>query len=362
MFWVVSHRPRADSPPALKVLQHLYWLELREPFGIASSTYSRSDTVIVNIGGGWGEAVSSTRFGENECAVMDMLARIAEMDLPPADQVEDVADALAARIAGFGAAKAAVDIALHDCIAKRLGVPLHKLLGRAVPDGMLTSFTIGIAPMDEMLRKVDEARPFRILKVKLGRDVGQDIEVMRAIRRAVGEKPLRVDANCGWSLADARRALPALADLGVEYVEQPLARGALEELRELHHRAPLPIYADEDAVTATDVPGLAGIVDGVNIKLMKCGGIAPARRMISAARAHGMKVMLGGRIESSIGMTAAAHLAPWADSLDLDSSLLVSNDPFRGLACDAEGCLHLPDAPGLGVEPTDSFRAEFGAV
>lgn len=341
----------------------LYYLELREPFGISRSTFSKSDTVFVNIDGGWGEATSSGFFGENEHTVMERLDAIAAMaDLPDPDLTESVADAVAERIAGFGAAKAAVDIALHDRLATRLGLPLHRLFGRAWRPAV-TSYTIGIAEPAEMLRKVREVPGFRILKVKLGRDVERDIAVMRQIRREVGDgRVLRIDANGGWSFDDAARAVDALADLGVEYVEQPLARGSLDAMRRLRARSPLPLYADEDIVTGADVVRWAGACDGINIKLMKCGGLTEARRMLALARAHGLKVMLGGRIESSVGVTAAAHLAPWADSLDLDGMLLVTNDPFEGVQCDGNGNLTLPDRPGLGVRLRDDFAGVFAGI
>ncbi len=340
---------------------HLHYLELREPFGISRSTFSRSDTFFVNLDGGWGEGTPSGFFGENEETVAAALDRIAAMDLPAPELVEETADQMAAEIRGFGAARAAVDIALHDRLGRRLGMPLHALFGRGWRADSFTSYTIGIAPADEMVRKVEEARAFRILKVKLGRDVEQDIAVMRQVRGVAGDRVLRVDANCGWTLEEALRAIPVLADLGVEYVEQPLPRGAVEEMRALRAKSPLPIYADEDAVTAADIPRLLGAVDGINIKLMKCGGFVEARRMLALARVHGLKVMLGGRIESSVGVTAAAHLAPWADSLDLDGNLLVTNDPFRGVRCDPDGRLHLADLPGLGVELRPEFAGICGA-
>jgi L-alanine-DL-glutamate epimerase-like enolase superfamily enzyme len=344
------------------VLRHyLHWLQLAEPFGISRSTYSVGDTIIVNLDGGWGEATSSGYFNEDEDTAAAALDRIAEMDTGDLDFIEDVEKQIAVTVPSQACARAGVNIALHDRLAKKLGVPLHRMMGYAADREMLTSYTIGIAPIDTMLRKVEEARSFEILKVKLGRNVGDDITAMREIRKALEGKRLRVDANGGWSLEDARRAIRVLADLGVEYVEQPLARGALDELRELHRDSPLPIFADEDATTSADLPQLAGIVDGINIKLMKCGGISEARRMIAFARTAGLQIMLGGRIESSVSVTAAAHLAPLVDHLDLDSNLLVKNDPFEGVRTDPRGRMTLRDQPGLGVAPKPEFEHLFSA-
>ena len=186
-----------------------------------------------------------------------------------------------------------------------------------------------------------------VLKVKLGAD--EDRQVLEAVR-AETDRPVRVDANEGWTLDEALQRLDWLAGMGVELVEQPLPAGRLEETRELRRSSPLPIVADEDAHRAADVPRLAGAYDGINIKLMKCGGLEEARRMIAAARAHDMKVMLGCMIESSVAVTAAAHLSPLVDWADLDGNLLVTNDPYVGVKVE-NGRLVLPEGPGLGVEP-----------
>jgi L-alanine-DL-glutamate epimerase-like enolase superfamily enzyme len=257
------------------------------------------------------------------------------------------------------AAKAAFDIAVHDRIASRLGIPLHQLFGKASGHPLITSFTIGLDTMDEMLRKTDEAKAYSVLKIKLGREVGFDLDVMREIRRAVGEKTLRVDANGGWSPGDAERAIPVLADLGVEYVEQPLVKHSIAELRELKKKSPLPIFVDEDSMVAADLPPLAGAVDGINIKLMKSGGLGEAMRMIAVARTLGFQIMVGCMIETAVGITAAAHLGPLVDYLDLDGNLLVSNDPFTGVTCDPDGTMHLPTGPGLGVKLRPERAAEF---
>jgi L-alanine-DL-glutamate epimerase-like enolase superfamily enzyme len=331
-------------------------LRLRNPFGIARSTVSVREVVLVRIGLGWGEASPNPYYGEDRAKVVAALEEWARY-LPedPADllAIEDILDRIeeAHPAPYLQCAKAAVDIALHDHMARLLGVPLYRLFGRAprADRPMVTSFTIGISDFDDMIRKAEEAREFRIIKVKTGRDLDHDIRVMTELRRRMPDHVLRVDANAGYTLDEARRAARIFADLGIEYLEQPLAKGNLEELEVLHRDCPLPIYVDEDSVVAADLPRLVGKVDGINIKLMKSGGLAEARRMLALARVHGFRVMIGCMIETSVGIAAAAALAPFADNLDLDGSLLISNDPFRGLVIAPDGTIHLSDQPGLGL-------------
>jgi L-alanine-DL-glutamate epimerase-like enolase superfamily enzyme len=249
-------------------------------------------------------------------------------------------------------------MALHDLAGQRMGVPLYEVLGldpRAAPE---TSFTIGLAEPDLIVQKVREAAAYPILKVKMGSD--DDREVLTAVRDTTMSR-IRVDANEGWTPEGALDRLEWLARLGVELVEQPLPADRIDETRELRRRSPLPFYADESVHRASDIPRLAGAFDGINIKLMKCGGLAEALRMIAVARALGMKVMLGCMIESSLAITAAAHISPLVDTADLDGNLLIDNDPFVGATVEA-GRIVLPDSPGLGVtsrgpsEPTNVAR------
>jgi L-alanine-DL-glutamate epimerase-like enolase superfamily enzyme len=250
-------------------------------------------------------------------------------------------------VPGQAAAEAAVDMALHDLAGQRLGVPVYALLGldpRRAPE---TSFTIGLDTPEVVVQKVREAAAYPILKVKVGTD--DDRAVLEAVRDTTRQR-LRVDANEGWTPSGAEERLRWLASLGVEMVEQPLPASMLEETRALRRRSPLPFFADESVHRAQDVPRLAGAFDGVNVKLMKCGGLGEALRVIAVARACGLQVMLGCMIESSLGITAAAHLSPLADTADLDGNLLLEEDPFVG-ATVREGRLVLPEAPGLGVRP-----------
>jgi L-alanine-DL-glutamate epimerase-like enolase superfamily enzyme len=211
----------------------------------------------------------------------------------------------------------------------------------------LSSFTIAIAPTDEELTKrVREADAYPVLKVKLGTD--RDEQIIRTVRAAAPDKIIRVDANAAWSAKNALRMIELLAKCGVEFVEQPLPPADIDGMRFVRERSPLPIVADESCIVATDIPRLAGAVDGINIKLAKCGGLREALRMVATARAHGMRVMAGCMIETSLGISAAAHFAPLLDYADLDGGALLSDDPHTGASIPG-GRITIPAGPGLGV-------------
>jgi L-alanine-DL-glutamate epimerase-like enolase superfamily enzyme len=321
-------------------------LKLRHTFRIARGAADARRNVLVEIEEdghlGRGEAAPIRRYREDPqsaaAAVEVMAGRLR--DTKPFAQA-----AARAAVVGQRSAEAAVDMALHDLAGRRLGVPLYRLLGIDPGAAPETSFTIGLAEPEVVVQKVREASAYPILKVKMGSD--DDHEVLAAVRDSTKSR-IRVDANEGWTPQGALDRLEWLARLGVELVEQPLPADRIDETRELRRRSPLPFYADESVHRAADIPRLAGAFDGINIKLMKCGGLGEALRMIAVARALGMKVMLGCMIESSLGITAAAHLSPLVDTADLDGNLLIENDPFLGATVEA-GRLVLPDAPGLGV-------------
>jgi len=236
-------------------------------------------------------------------------------------------------------------VALHDLIGKRLGISLHKFFGlnpARVPE---TSFTIAIDQPEVMAARAKESG-LPILKIKVG--AGDDVAIVRAIRRATNAR-LRLDANEGWTREQAATLIPQLAEYDIEFIEQPLVRDDWEGLRWLKARVSVPIFADESAQTERDLPKLAGAIDGVVVKLMKTGGLRGALKTIAVARALDLKVMLSCMVESSVGVTAAAHIAPLADYLDLDGPLLIANDPFVGLRYEGARIL-LPDAPGLGLQ------------
>ncbi|MGA2329158.1 MAG: dipeptide epimerase [Bryobacteraceae bacterium] len=252
------------------------------------------------------------------------------------------------RVDGQFAAKAAIDIALLDWIGQKLGVPLYRYFGLDPRDAPVTTFSIGIDTPEITRQKVREAEPFPVLKIKVGLDTD---EATIAAVRSVTSKPLRVDANEGWKdKEEAVRKINWLEKQGVEFVEQPMPAAMVEEMRWVHSRVHLPIIADEACLHPADIPKLAGIYDGVNVKLDKCGGILEAWRMIQVAKSLGLKTMLGCMISSSVSVTAAAHLSPLVDYADLDGNLLIANDPYSGVQVE-RGKLILPDRPGLGLRP-----------
>jgi L-Ala-D/L-Glu epimerase len=252
------------------------------------------------------------------------------------------------RLPGEWAAKAAIDIALMDWVGKKLGVPLYEHFGLDPADAPVSTFSIGIDKPEITRQKVREAEAYTILKIKVGLD--SDEETIAAVR-SVTPKPLRVDANEGWkSKEEALRKINWLATQGVEFVEQPLPADRLEDLRWIKERARIPIFADESCQRPSDIPKLVGVVDGVNVKLDKAGGMLAACSMLQTARSLGLKTMLGCMVSSSCSVTAAAHLSPLVDYADLDGNLLVTNDPFRGVTV-RQGKLILPEGPGLGLKP-----------
>ncbi|HEX9705071.1 MAG TPA: dipeptide epimerase [Gemmatimonadales bacterium] len=335
---------------ALKLATDVVTLTTRHPFIIARGGQSDYRVVWVRLSDGdglegWGEADPSSYYGETHETVLQALNRL-EPHLPtdPFD-LEAAETRFAQVVPGNGAARSALSAALHDLVGKRLGVPLHRLWGLDPTRAPVSSFTIGIDAPDVMRAKVREAAGFPILKIKLGTE--RDEEILRAVRDAT-DKPLRVDANAGWSRERAAAMLPVLRDFGVEFVEQPLDPADVEGLAGLRRAGVLPIVVDESCIVATDIPRLAGAVDGINIKLAKCGSLREALRMIATARANGLLVMVGCMIESSLGITAAAHFTPLVDAADLDGAALTVNDPFVGATIDG-GQIRLPTGPGLGV-------------
>jgi L-alanine-DL-glutamate epimerase-like enolase superfamily enzyme len=250
------------------------------------------------------------------------------------------------RIQGQYAGKAALDIALMDWIGQKLGVPLYRYFGLDANDTPVTTFSVGIDTPEITRQKVREAEAFPILKIKVG--LKTDEAMIEAVR-SVTKKPLRVDANEGWKdKEEAVRKINWLETQGVQFVEQPMPASMLEEIRWVRKRVHIPLIADEACLHPADIPKLVDAFDGVNIKLMKCGGMVEAFRMIQIAKSLGLKTMLGCMIESSIGVSAAAHLSPLVDYADLDGNLLIANDPYSGVKV-KEGKLILPDRPGLGL-------------
>jgi L-Ala-D/L-Glu epimerase len=246
------------------------------------------------------------------------------------------------------AAMAAVDIAIFDWIGKKLDIPLYKFLGLDATDAPITDFSIGIDTPEITRQKTLEAKDFPVLKVKVG--LQTDEATIEAVR-SVTKKPIRVDANEGWTdKEEAIRKINWLESQGVEYVEQPMPAHMIEETRYVRSKVHLPIYADEACTEVTMIPKLVDSYDGINVKLDKAGGILESLRWIEVARAMKMKIMLGCMVSSSCSVTAAAHLSPLVDYADLDGNLLVANDPWSGVRVE-KGKLLLPEGPGLGLKP-----------
>jgi len=250
------------------------------------------------------------------------------------------------RIDGQYSAKAAIDMALMDWVGQKLGVPLYRYFGLDPHDTPVTTFSIGIDNPETTRQKVKEAADFPVLKIKVG--LATDEATIDAVR-SVTKKPLRVDANEGWKTKEeAVRKINWLESQGVEFVEQPMPAAMLEEIRWVRGKVHIPIIADEACLHPWDIPRIKDSFDGINIKLMKCGGMLEAYRMIQIARSLKLKVMLGCMIESSIGIAAAAHLSALVDYADLDGNLLIANDPYRSVKVE-KGKLFLSERPGLGV-------------
>ncbi len=250
---------------------------------------------------------------------------------------------------GPAPARSAIDLALHDYLSRKQGVPLYAALGLTRPEPKTSSFTISVDTPQFMAAEALRVDKFPVIKLKFAGD-DQDMERLEAVRAARPEAHLLVDANAGWSLNQAKNYLKILEKFDVELLEQPLGISEFREMGDLQALTSIPIFADESVRTLQDVKALqeAG-VRGVNIKLMKVGGLTPALEMIRWAKDKNMKIMLGCMIETSIGLTTMAHLSGFADWLDLDASLLVTNDPFEGMLFDENATIHVPEKPGLGV-------------
>ncbi len=257
---------------------------------------------------------------------------------------------------GPAPARAAIDLALYDRIGRQEGKPLYQLLDLPQPKPIATSFTISIDTPERMAKMAAGIPAYQNLKVKLGGD-GNDEARLAAIREARPDARLRVDANAGWSLDVARDYVRRLERYELEMIEQPLVRGAIDEMGLLQSRTAIPIVADESVQSLADVAHLADVgVSGVNIKLMKVGGLSPALRMIRTARERGLRVMLGCMVETSLGTTAMAHLMGLAEWVDLDAPMLIANDPFAGVQYGEGGRVIAPERPGIGVELKESDR------
>lgn len=325
---------------------------LNHPFTIANFTRTTTPIVLTKITWngytGYGEASMPPYLGENQASVMAFLKRVDLSKFDSPFRIQDIMIYLDSLANNNTAAKAAVDIALHDLVGKVMGQPWWKIWGfnpETTPD---TSFTIGLASEEMVKEKTREASPYNVIKVKLGRDEATDKMMINTIR-SVTDATICIDANQGWK--DKHYALDMihwLNERNVNMIEQPMSKYKLDESAWLMERSPLPIIADEACQRLTDIQHLKGAYHGINIKLMKCTGMREAREMISLAKALHMRIMIGCMTETSCAISAAAQLAPETEWADLDGNLLISNDQFDGMKI-VNGKITLSDKPGIGV-------------
>ena len=323
---------RASAPPVRRSV----WVRIEDGSGVE----------------GWGEAAANAYYGETAETVVALLPRYEQALNDSAGENADVlalerAESAVERAAGRNpAARAAVSAALHDLAGRRLGIPVWQLWGldAAMP---VSSFTIGMDEPAAMLQRLEEAASFPVIKVKVGSPA--DRHVLEQIRKRAPDRTIRIDANTGWSVKQAVALLPVLEDLGIELIEQPFKADDIDSFRVLRERSAIPVIADESCRIAADIPRLVGAVDGINIKLEKCGSMREAVRMVHIARAHHLQVMVGCMLCTTLGIAAAMQIAPLVDWTDLDGAMLLRADPFRGPSLSRNGSLSLNAEPGLGV-------------
>ncbi|MEC7821092.1 MAG: dipeptide epimerase [Candidatus Neomarinimicrobiota bacterium] len=334
----------------MKLSYTKYRIQCTHPFGISRSSHDHYDIVYLYLEHdgiiGRGEAAPSGRYDEFTDDITEILDK--GINLPQEiDDPEDFSKHIFNQCNGIKSLEVAFSMAILDLWCQQNSYPLYEYLNADPMQAPHTSYTISIGDIGLISEKVNEGAPYSILKVKLGMGVDKDKEIMRAIRLET-DKIIRVDANEGWDLETGIEMCQWLSEKGVEFVEQPFKSTNLKDTAELRKKSPLPLIADENSLQSGDIPGIEGIFDGINIKLMKCGSLFEALRMIKMARDRDMKIMLGCMIESSIGITAAAHLSPLVDYADLDGNLLINNDPYEGVAVE-DGKLILPEGNGLGI-------------
>jgi L-Ala-D/L-Glu epimerase len=328
-----------------------YELLLKHVFTIAEGSRIATPVMLTEISYdemvGYGEASMPPYLGESHATAADFLSQVNLSKFDSPFLMEDILEYVDQIAPGNYAAKASVDIALHDLVGKMMGQPWYRIWGLNPDHTPNTSFTIGIDKPEVVIEKTKEAAPYKILKVKLGK--GNDREMIQAVRSA-SDRPLCVDVNQGWT--DRQEALDTiywLKEQGVVFVEQPMPKTAITDIAWLTQKSPLPVIADEAFQTLEDLEKINGIYSGINVKLMKCGGMRAAFIMMKMARALGMKVMIGCMTETSCAVTAAAQLSPLADWADLDGNLLIRNDLFDGIHI-LDGKVVLPSSPGIGIQ------------
>ncbi len=328
-----------------------YTLELKHVFTIATSSRTTTPVMLTEIEyegfTGYGEASMPPYLGESQETAAKFLSKVDLSQFNDPFEMEKILDYVDSVEEANRAAKASVDIALHDLVGKMMNQPWYRIWGYQKDTTPYTSFTIGIDTPEVVKQKVREAAEFKVLKVKLGRD--NDKEMIKTIRE-VTDIPLVVDVNQGWK--DKQMALDMvhwLEERGIQFVEQPMPKTQIDDLAWLTEKSPLPIIADEAIQRIPDVVKAHGVYSGINIKLMKSTGMREAHKMLNLARSLGMKVMLGCMTETSCAISAASHLSPMVDWADLDGALLIGNDPFEGTKV-IDGKVVLNDRPGIGLK------------
>jgi len=341
---------KVSSGGGLKLSFEPYDLQLKHVFTIASFSRTTTPVMLTKIEWegytGYGEASMPPYLGESHETARKFLSSLNLKQFTDPFRLNEILSYVDSVAPGNCAAKASVDIALHDLIGKLLEKPWFKIWGYSQEDTPITTFTIGMDKSDVVAEKVKEAAPYKFLKVKIGK--GMDEEMINTIRK-ITNVPLCVDVNQGWK--DKHEALDKiywLKEQGVVFVEQPMDKHNLEDMAWLTQHSPLPTVADEAVQRLVDLPKLVGAYSGINIKLMKCTGMREAHKMMNVARSLGMKVMVGCMTETSCGVSAAAQLSPMVDWADLDGNLLISNDPFEGIEV-LDGKVILPNRPGIGI-------------
>lgn len=355
LFATMKNETKKNSGKGLKLSFIPYDLQLLHTFTLANSSRTHTPDVLTKIEfegiTGYGEASMPPYLGESAESATRFLSSLNLSQFNDPFQMDDILRYVDSVMPGNCAAKAAVDIALHDLVGKIMKQPWYKIWGFDPADTPNTSFTIGIDTPDVVRQKVAEAVPYKILKVKLGQKT--DKEMIETIR-SVTDVPLCVDVNQGWT--DRQQALDMifwLKEKGVVFVEQPMPKTAVDDMAWLTEKSPLPTIGDESVQRLPDVMKAKGVYSGINIKLMKCTGMREAHEMLTLAQSLDMKVMIGCMTETSCAVSAAAQLAPKCDWADLDGNLLISNDPYSGMKI-VDGKVTLIDKPGIGISALDS--------
>ncbi len=334
----------------MRLLLHHFDLPLKHVFRISREATSVQPTLVVELQAegesGFGEATTNSYYGftyENMAAALEAVRD--EIETTTIDDPARFWDVMSERLGDNPFALCALDQAAHDLWGKLRGQPVYRLWGLRADNMPLTNYTIGIDDIDVMVAKMAEFPDWPIYKIKLGTQ--HDLEIVRELRKH-SAATFRVDANCGWDAAETIRNSVALKELGVEFIEQPLPADRWDEMQQVRAESALPIIADESCIVPPDVDRCAGHFDGINIKLVKCGGLTPARRMIARARELEMRVMVGCMTESTVGVSAIAQLLPLLDYVDMDGPLLLDRDIATGVTIDQGRC-HYADVNGCGV-------------